>query len=377
MESPGLVDNNSSWPLNFTFPPNFGRRPTDMALSVILVVMLFVTMICLGCTMEFAQIKMHLFKPKGVAIALLAQYGVMPLTAFTLGRVFQLNTIESLAILICGCSPGGSLSNVFSLAMKGDMNLSIVMTTCSTFSALALMPLLLYLYSLGLYERDVQNKVPYGGIILSLVLVLIPCTIGIVLKSKRPQYVSCVTKVGAVITVVLVIAVVVLSSINVGHSILYVMTAPLLAISFLMPLTGFLLGYLLATLFQLNERCRRTVSMETGCQNVQLCSTILNVTFPLEVIGPLFFFPLLYVIFQVGEGLLLIVLFRCYEKIRTPCAEPKMIYRAVSENASEAKTGPKSNGSHEGEARSMNSFHSPVAPMLALEHSSQVASSQA
>lgn len=56
--------------------------------------------------------------------------------------------------------------------------------------------------------------------------------------------------------------------------------------------------------------------METGCQNVQLCSTILNVTFPLEVIGPLFFFPLLYMIFQLGEGLLLIALFRCYEKMK-------------------------------------------------------------
>lgn len=61
--------------------------------------------------------------------------------------------------------------------------------------------------------------------------------------------------------------------------------------------------------------------METGCQNVQLCSTILNVAFPPEVIGPLFFFPLLYMIFQLGEGLLLIAMFRCYEKFKTPKGE--------------------------------------------------------
>ena len=66
----------------------------------------------------------------------------------------------------------------------------------------------------------------------------------------------------------------------------------------------------------LTHRCSRTVSMETGCQNIQLCSTILNVTFPPEVIGPLFFFPLLYTICQTGEGLFLIALFRCYEKIK-------------------------------------------------------------
>lgn len=69
------------------------------------------------------------------------------------------------------------------------------------------------------------------------------------------------------------------------------------------------------------HRCRRTISMETGFQNIQLCSTILNVTFPPEVIGPLFFFPLLYMIFQLVEGLLFITVFRCYEKIKPPKGE--------------------------------------------------------
>ncbi|XP_046506886.1 uncharacterized protein LOC124233754 isoform X2 [Equus quagga] len=114
---------NASAPLNFTLPPNFGKRPTDLALSVILVLMLFIVMFSLGCTMEYSKIKAHFWKPKGLAIALVAQYGIMPLTAFALGKVFQLNNVEALAILVCGCSPGGNLSNIFSLAMKGDMNL--------------------------------------------------------------------------------------------------------------------------------------------------------------------------------------------------------------------------------------------------------------
>lgn len=114
---------NVSAPLNFTLPPNFGKRPTDLALSAILVFMLLIMMLSLGCTMEFSKIKAHFWKPKGLAIALMAQYGIMPLTAFALGKIFRLNNIEALAILICGCSPGGNLSNVFSLALKGDMNL--------------------------------------------------------------------------------------------------------------------------------------------------------------------------------------------------------------------------------------------------------------
>uniref|UniRef100_A0A8C3WK11 Hepatic sodium/bile acid cotransporter n=1 Tax=Catagonus wagneri TaxID=51154 RepID=A0A8C3WK11_9CETA len=321
---------NESSPFNFTLPPNFGKRPTDLALSVVLVFMLLIIMLSLGCTMEFSRIKAHFRRPKGLAIALVAQYGIMPLTAFALGKLFRLNNVEALAILICGCSPGGNLSNVFSLAMKGDMNLSIMMTTCSTFLALGMMPLLLYLYSRGIYDGTLQDKVPYGGIVISLILILIPCTIGIILNAKRPQYVRYITKGGMILLLLCAVAVTVLSVLNVGKSILFVMTPHLLATSSLMPFTGFLLGYLLSALFCLNGRCRRTVCMETGCQNIQLCSTILNVTFPPEVIGPLFFFPLLYVIFQLGEGLLFIAIFRCYEKIKSSKDKTKKIYVADS-----------------------------------------------
>ncbi|XP_047593664.1 hepatic sodium/bile acid cotransporter [Lutra lutra] len=338
---------NGTAPLNFTLPPNFGKRPTDKALSVILVFLLLIIMLSLGCTMEFSKIKAHFWKPKGLAIALMAQYGIMPLTAFTLGKVFQLNNIEALAILVCGCSPGGTLSNIFSLAMKGDMNLSIVMTTCSTFFALGMMPLLLFVYSRGIYDGDLKDKVPYKGIVISLILVLIPCTIGIFLNAKRPQYVRYVTKGGMIIMLLLSVAIIALSVINVGKSIMFVMTPHLLATSSLMPFVGFLLGYVLSTLLRLNGRCSRTVSMETGCQNVQLCSTILNVTFPPEDIGPLFFFPLLYMIFQLGEGVLLILLFRCYEKMKSSKDKIKMTYTtAATEEAIPATLG---NGTHKGE----------------------------
>ncbi|XP_028362140.2 LOW QUALITY PROTEIN: sodium/bile acid cotransporter [Phyllostomus discolor] len=321
---------NVSAPYNFSLPPNFGKRPTDLALSTMLVFLLIIMMFSLGCTMEFSKIKAHFWKPKGVAIALVAQYGIMPLTAFALGKIFRLNNIEALAILICGCSPGGSLSNLFSLAAKGDMNLSIVMTTCFHFFALGMMPLLLYVYSRGIYDGNLKNKVPYGGIVLSLVVVLTPCTLGIFLKSKRPQYARYVIKAGMIIVLLLSVAVTALSVINVGRSILFVMTPHLWATSSLMPFIGFLLGFLLSTLFRLNGQCSRTVSMETGCQNVQLCTAILNVTFSPEVIGPLFFFPLLYMICQYGEGLLLIALFRCYEKIKLSKDKTKMIYTAAA-----------------------------------------------
>lgn len=62
--------------------------------------------------------------------------------------------------------------------------------------------------------------------------------------------------------------------------------------------------------------CRRTVSMEVGCQNIQLCTTILKVAFPAELIGQLYFFPVIYIVFQIVEALIFILLFRCHQKLR-------------------------------------------------------------
>lgn len=95
----------------------------NKTLNIFSVTILFITMISLGCTMEISKIKGHLLRPKGVVIALLAQFGIMPLTAFCLTRLLQLGPIKALTVLICGCCPGGTLSNIFSLAMNGDMNL--------------------------------------------------------------------------------------------------------------------------------------------------------------------------------------------------------------------------------------------------------------
>ncbi|NXA25617.1 NTCP protein, partial [Ibidorhyncha struthersii] len=314
--SPGRTPSTS---LTSVAPPfAFGKQAADKALSAVLIVVLFVIMVSLGCTMEIAKITTHLRKPKGVAIAVMAQYGVMPLTAFVLGKLFQLGATESLAILICGCCPGGNLSNIFSLALRGDMNLSIVMTTCSTVLAIGLMPLLLYLYSRGLYEGDLEGKVPYKGIITSLVLMLIPCAIGIILNEKKPQYTGFIIKTGMVVLLLSSAAIIVLSVASVGSGITVVFSPSLLGSSALMPFIGFLLGYVLSTVFKLNDRCRRTVCVETGCQNVQLCSTILKVAFAPEIIGPLYFFPLLYLLFQLGEGLLLILVFRIHDRIKKP-----------------------------------------------------------
>ncbi|XP_031692678.1 sodium/bile acid cotransporter-like [Oncorhynchus kisutch] len=327
------LSSNDSLLFNIT-PTHFPPLPPiiDQTISITTIVILFITMVSLGCTMEVPKIKAHILKPKGVAIAVVAQFGVMPLTAFSLAKVLQLGPVEAVVVLICGCCPGGSLSNILALSLKGDMNLSIVMTTCSTVLALGMMPLLLYLYCQGF--SNLESAVPYAGITLALVMTLFPCGIGILINYYRPQYSKTITKVGLSLLLMATVVIGLLAGMTIGGMdlTLTLLSPPLMATAALMPLIGYTFGYVLSYLFKLNGSGRRTISMETGCQNIQLCSTILKVAFPPDVIGPLYLFPMIYIVFQVGEALLLIVLFRVHRRFfKTPKTE-KQVYDTVDGN---------------------------------------------
>ncbi|XP_031586116.2 sodium/bile acid cotransporter-like [Oreochromis aureus] len=238
---------NTTWVYHPAVDPVIGN-----VITVMFTIIIIITMVSLGCTMEVSKIKNYIMKPKGLAIAATAQYGIMPLTAFCLVKGFQLSDITGVVVLVCGCCPGGIFSNSMALAIHGDMNLSIVMTSCSTMLALGMMPLLLFIYCQGF--PSVRNAVPYGEIMLSLVLILVPCSIGIGIKTYRPQYSKRFTKVGMIIMLMFLVGTLILIGVGSGHVILTMMSPSLFAIAGFMPLIGYCLGYAFSSIFRLIHR---------------------------------------------------------------------------------------------------------------------------
>uniref|UniRef100_H2Y8C3 Solute carrier family 10 member 1 n=1 Tax=Ciona savignyi TaxID=51511 RepID=H2Y8C3_CIOSA len=222
------------------------------AISVLVVVVLAFVMVSLGCTMTLSKIMEHARKPKGVIIALVAQFLIMPASAFGLTQAFQLDTYAAIAVLICGCCPGGNLSNMLAYSLSGDMDLSILMTTCSSVIGLGMMPLSIYLYS-QLITPLSASMVPFDKIVINILLTVLPVGAGIIIRHYRPQWTRNIMRVGS-----------------------------------------------------------RTICVETGCQNVQLCSTVLKLAFDPIIVGVLFLLPLVYMAFQVAEAFLIIFVFRVY-----------------------------------------------------------------
>uniref|UniRef100_A0A3B3IJ26 Solute carrier family 10 member 4 n=1 Tax=Oryzias latipes TaxID=8090 RepID=A0A3B3IJ26_ORYLA len=272
--------------------PAFWDSPLSHWINVIVGLVLCFTMLGLGCTVEVSQLREHIRRPIGVLLALLCQFVIMPLVAFLLALAFSLDDVAAMAVLLCGCCPGGNLSNIMSLLVHGEMNLSIIMTISSTLLALVLMPLCLWIYSRAWINTPVVELLPFGAITLTLCSTLIPIGLGVLLRYRHTRVADVVLKVGEVTVCVCV-----------WESLFY-------AVAVLMPLCGYAAGYGLAVLFDLPPSSRRAVSLETGCQNVQLCTAILKMAFPPQLMGGLYMFPLLYALFQAAEAGIFIVAYR-------------------------------------------------------------------
>lgn len=106
--------------------PAFWDSPLSHGINVFVGLVLCFTMLGLGCTVDVSQLGEHIRRPVGVLLALVCQFVIMPLVAFLLALTFSLDDVAAMAVLLCGCCPGGNLSNIMSLLVHGEMNLRYV-----------------------------------------------------------------------------------------------------------------------------------------------------------------------------------------------------------------------------------------------------------
>lgn len=104
-------------------PPSNFNEILSVVLSVVLTVMLAMVMFSMGCTVELPKLLAHLRRPWGIAIGFLCQFGIMPFTAFALSLAFNVLPVQAIVIIIMGCCPGGSSSNIIAYWLDGDMDL--------------------------------------------------------------------------------------------------------------------------------------------------------------------------------------------------------------------------------------------------------------
>jgi len=235
--------------------------------------LLGVIMFGMGLTLSPKDFKIVLSQPKDILIGCLAQFTVMPMLAWLLTLAFSLPKELALGVILVGCCPGGTASNVITYLAKGDLALSVGMTACSTLLAPLLTPLLVLLIAGTMVDVDTV------GMLLSIVYVVIaPIIVGLLCQHFLPQLTKQVTPYLPAFSS-LAIALVV--GIIVSHNADRLMLGGLIVIVVVIAhnLLGLLIGFLLGRLLRLEKPKCVALSIEVGMQNSGSASSLANMHF--------------------------------------------------------------------------------------------------
>ena len=243
--------------------------------------MLGVIMFGMGLTLSPQDFRIVFSRPKDIIIGCLAQFTIMPLLALGLSWAFALPKELALGVILVGCCPGGTASNVITYLAKGDLALSVGMTATSTLLAPLLTPLLVWLLAGTMVEVDTI------GMLLSIVYVVIaPIVVGLIFQRYLPKFTkSTVPYLPAFSSIVIAFVVGIVVSHNADRLLVGGMIVVLVVM--LHNLCGLSLGYVIGRLLGLAEPKKRAISIEVGMQNSGLASSLATLhfaAFPLATI---------------------------------------------------------------------------------------------
>lgn len=232
--------------------------------------LLGMVMFGMGLTLKVADFAFIAKKPLPVLIGVVAQFVIMPLLAVMITKLLNLPPEIAAGVILVGCAPGGTTSNVVTYLSRGDVALSVAMTSISTLLAPIMTPLLT-LWLAGQYL-----PVSAGSMAVSTVkMVLLPVVLGLIITFFLPKVAEAILPVLPWISVVAIATIV---AIIVRGSREQIPQAGLIVLVAVMihNLLGYILGYFAGKGTRQSESASRTIAVEVGMQNSGLAATLAN-----------------------------------------------------------------------------------------------------
>uniref|UniRef100_A0A1J3JRX5 Putative sodium/metabolite cotransporter BASS1, chloroplastic n=1 Tax=Noccaea caerulescens TaxID=107243 RepID=A0A1J3JRX5_NOCCA len=222
---------------------------------------LTLTMLGMGMTLTLDDLRGALRMPKELFAGFVLQYSVMPLSAFLVSKLLNLPSHYAAGLILVGCCPGGTASNIVTYIARGNVALSVLMTAASTLSAVIMTPLLT-----AKLAKQYVSVDALGLVMSTLQVVLLPVLAGAFLNQYFQKLVKFVSPVLAPIAVG---TVAILCGTAIGQNASAILTSgkQVVLASVLLHLSGFLFGYLFSRLLKIDVASSRTISIEVGMQN--------------------------------------------------------------------------------------------------------------
>lgn len=251
----------------FFFPETFRQ------LAPWIVTLLAIIMFGMGLTISVDDFREVVKRPLEVGIGVVSQFLIMPLLAVLLTRIIPMSPEVAAGVILVGCCPGGTSSNVMTYLSKGDVALSVASTSVTTLAAPIVTPFLVWLFASQYLPVDAM------AMFLSIVkVVIVPLALGFALQKLAPGLVR-----GAlpVLPLVSVVGIVLIVAAVVGASKGAIAQSGLLifAVVVLHNSLGYLLGFFAAKAFGLSLAKRKAIAIEVGMQNSGLGAALANAYF--------------------------------------------------------------------------------------------------
>ena len=236
--------------------------------------LLMIVMFGMGLTLKPSDFSVVFKRPKEIIIGCIAQFTVMPFLAFTLGKLFGLDAGLLAGVILVGTCPGGTASNVITYLSKGDVALSVGMTSINTLLAPVLTPAITYVLL-----RTTVRVDPLSMFISIVQVVIVPIVLGFLVNHFWGEVTS---KTSDILPLVSVLAITMIVASVVSHNADKILSTGLVifVVCILHNVLGYVIGFFIGKALKLPVSKLKALSVEVGMQNAGLATSLAGTAFP-------------------------------------------------------------------------------------------------
>lgn len=259
--------------LGMTMPQNFLWVLGKVGGVGVLSLLLGIVMFGMGTTLNLKDFALVLSRPRDVFIGAAAQFMIMPGLAYIIATAFNLDPALTAGVVLVGTCPGGTSSNVITFMSKGDVALSVTMTSVSTVLSPILTPFITY--------QIIGQKISFDpiGMFWSIVqIVIVPICLGLAVKSFLPKLAEAATDYLPAVSGI-AISLIIAGVIGASRDNILQTSGLILLVVILHNCCGYLLGFMLARLSGMSWKKAIALSVEVGMQNSGLATGLAKAHF--------------------------------------------------------------------------------------------------
>ncbi len=260
--------------VSLIYPRSFSWVLAEINGINMLNLLLSIILFAMGTTLKPDNF-IHVFKhPREIAVGVSLQYLVMPLLALLLARLFSLDAALTVGLVLVGCVPGGTASDVITFLADGDVALSVSLTAVSTLISPFLTPLI----TLVLIANQIRFN-PTEMFISIIQIVIVPIALGLILNYKFPNFCEKLKDYLPAIASI-VICLIVAGVMGANKQAILSSSIVIILVIIIQYFLGMLLGFLAGYLSGMDRRQIVTIAIELAFQNSGLSTGLAKTHFP-------------------------------------------------------------------------------------------------